>query len=284
MKKTAYFLLITLSVLIGYSFLDKPTFTLSDYTVTHYPNGINIPGYSGAPGEYNCGDCHNCDATPAGLISRFSIKDSLGNLITSYTPNCTYTIDFTDTILGNKGFQCTVLNESNEKAGNLIAGLNTQISTLLNSKTQTFRQYINHTDPFRSTWKFQWKAPSTFEGNITFYFSTGNYQNIYLSNYTVQGQKNTTGVIENMDAFHFLAFYSENSKKLFVRCNVLTSGNSSLNIVDISGKTIYRAKLGHLEQGVFNDEVELPVELKSGYYTVQMFVQTSFATQKIYIP
>ena len=291
MKKSRIFALVFTLVCISFTFKSLNGSKFSTYIESHYPNGVNIPGYTGAPGEYNCGDCHNCDATQAGRISRFSIKDSLGNLITSYSPNCIYTIEFKDTILGNKGFQCTVLNDSNLREGDLIVDSNTQISTLLNSKTKQIRQYINHTNPFATSWTFKWKAPSITLGSVTFYFSTGNYQNIYLSNYSIQASKkylggggSLLGIKENSDAFKFITFYSEKENTLFVRFNAPESGNSFVNVVDLSGKTVYNSKLGLVNLGYENHELKLPSQLPSGFYMIQLFVNNYFAIKKIYIP
>ena len=291
MKKGRIFVLIFTLICISFAFKSLDSVKFSTNIESHYPNGVNIPGYTGAPGEYNCGDCHNCDATQAGKISRFLIKDSLGQLITNYSPNCTYTIEFTDTILGNKGFQCTVLNDSNVREGDLKVGSNTQISTLLNAKTKQIRQYINHTDPFSTTWTFQWKAPSTTLGRVTFYFSTGNYQNIYLSNYSIQASKKYTvsggslsEINENMDVFKFICFYSDKENSLFLRFNAPEPGNSYVNFVDESGKTVYNTKLGYVNLDNENYELKLPEKIISGYYSVQLFVNNYFVIKKIYIP
>ena len=289
MKKVIYlglFVGVTL-LCFAFSVLNKNEGVTSAYLSLHYPNGVGIAGYTGAPGEFNCGDCHNCDAVKAGLESRFQLLDSLKNPVTAYELNHTYTIVFKDTIAGNKGFQCTVLSDSNLRVGNLIAGQNTLISTLLNSKTAAVRQYINHSNPFTTTWTFQWKAPATNIGKATFYFSTGNYQTIYLSNYSILPKETkvgpTTGIVENANAFAFTAFYSGLHKQLFLRYNAPEDGKGYLNILDETGKFLYRTKIGVFEQGLNTNEVSVPVDLQSGFYIVQLFVNNYFSTQKIYV-
>ena len=288
MKKSRIFALVFTLVCISFTFKSLNGSKFSTYIESHYPNGVNIPGYTGAPGEYTCGDCHNCDALPAGLISRFTIKDSIGNLVKAYQSNHTYTVNFADTIVGHKGFQCTVLSDSNFRAGDLVNGQNTQISTLLNKTTNKVRQYINHTSPLSTNWAFQWKAPSTNVGKVTFYFSTGNYQIIYLSNYSLLHQEDqsgsTSGVIENANAFPFKTYYSEKENKLILKCNSPVDGKSFVNIVDESGKIVYYYRLGMMDKGSNTNEMSITKQLPTGNYMVQLFVNNSFATSRVFIP
>ncbi len=288
MKKVSYFIFILLLVFtcIAFTFRNSSVECFSSLKELHYPNGVDIPGYTGAPGEFNCGDCHNCDALPAGLISRFLVTDSLNNEVKTYIPNHTYIITYRDTIVGNKGFQCTVLNDSNWRAGDLMVGQNTQISTLLNKKTNKIRQYINHIDPFSSKWVFKWKAPSLSMDRVTFYFSTGNYQVIYLSNFSLLPQQSTggiSGIKINENAFAFTCYYSTMNNSLFMHFKSPEEGKGYLNIVDELGKSVYYKKLGELEFGYQSGEYTVPFQLPKGIYVVQLFVNNYFATKRIVI-
>ncbi|MFN2530696.1 MAG: PQQ-dependent sugar dehydrogenase [Pyrinomonadaceae bacterium] len=137
-------------------------------------------GYTGAPGEVAeaCAECH---VPPDAGTGHISINAPL-----TYTPGQTYSITVThanpDLTRRRWGFELTVLDGSDEKAGELdnVDGL-TQV--LDNAGPGNARQYIEHTSAGTfvgqqngATWTFNWTAPSTDVGPITFY-AAGNQAN-----------------------------------------------------------------------------------------------------------
>src|SRR5229473_5202551 len=134
-------------------------------------------GYTGAPGDFGtCTDCHGGPA-PNG---QFSISSP-----PTYVPGQTYQITVThinnDPTRKRWGFELTALS-SGTKAGDLqnLSGL-TQI--LNNDGPAANRQYIEHTSvgTFQgrtggASWTFNWVAPSTNVGPVTFY-AAGNQAN-----------------------------------------------------------------------------------------------------------
>ncbi len=137
-------------------------------------------GYTRAPGEEPeaCAECHvNADAG-TGTISITAPQ--------TYVPGQTYPITVTNSNADQTrlrwGFQLTVLDGSDEKAGNLqsIDGL-TQV--LDNQGPGGARQYIEHTSagtfpgqPGGASWTFNWTAPPTDVGVVLFY-AAGNHAN-----------------------------------------------------------------------------------------------------------
>ncbi len=136
-------------------------------TAFAYPDGAP-DGTSGAPGEVNCTDCHNQTT----LTGQFQIVPPA-----SYVPGQTYQITVqhttTDTTRKRWGFQLTSLRSGNTAAGTFAT---------TDSTTQTLsgggRFYVNQTSAgtFRNqtggaTWTFNWTAPATDVGAITFYAS-----------------------------------------------------------------------------------------------------------------
>jgi len=137
-------------------------------------------GYTGAPGEEPeaCAECHVPADAGTGHISI--------NAPQTYVPGQTYPITVThtnpDLTRIRWGFELTVLDTSDETAGNLQAldGL-TQI--LNNAGPGGARQYIEHTaagtfigQQNTATWTFNWTAPLTDIGIVTFY-AAGNQAN-----------------------------------------------------------------------------------------------------------
>jgi uncharacterized repeat protein (TIGR01451 family) len=156
---------------------------VSSKTTTHTVHAFSAgppAGYTGAPGEVPeaCAECHVPPDAGTGKISITAPQ--------TYIPGQTYPITVTHTNADPTrlrwGFELTVLDTSDEKAGTLqnTDGL-TQI--LNNQGPGGARQYIEHTSVGTfvgqqngATWTFNWTAPLTDVGPVTFY-AAGNQAN-----------------------------------------------------------------------------------------------------------
>jgi hypothetical protein len=142
------------------------------------------PGYTRAPGEEPeaCAECHLSPGDPgSGQIS-----------ITAppmYVPGQTYQITVThtnpDPTRRRWGFQLTALDPSDEKAGELLT--TTALTRIITGAPSNNRQYIEHTtsqgvdgtfagQQGGASWTFNWTAPPTDVGIVTFY-AAGNHAN-----------------------------------------------------------------------------------------------------------
>jgi hypothetical protein len=123
-----------------------------------YPGG-SPAGYTGSPGDgKNCTYCHGGSAS--------QVTDWITSNIPpeGYTPFQTYTITVTVSGSGIKGFQVSPQNLNGDLLGTLIAGPNTHLNG--NGK------YINQNNGNNSNpaiWTFDWTAPKTGTGDVTFY-------------------------------------------------------------------------------------------------------------------
>ena len=158
-------------------------FLLTNNSVTPPVQGFSSgppAGYTGAPGEEPeaCAECHVPADAGTGHISITAPQ--------TYVPGQTYPITVTHTNADQTrlrwGFELTVLDTSDEKAGDLenIDGL-TQL--LNNQGPGGARQYIEHTaagtfvgQQNGASWTFNWIAPATDVGPVTFY-TAGNQAN-----------------------------------------------------------------------------------------------------------
>src|SRR5882724_8503088 len=137
-------------------------------------------GYTGAPREEPeaCAECHVPPDAGTGHISITAPQ--------TYIPGQTYQITVThsnpDPTRLRWGFELTALDTSDEKAGDLQStdGL-TQV--LNNAGPDSARQYIEHTaagtfigQQNGASWTFNWTAPATDIGVVTFY-TAGNQAN-----------------------------------------------------------------------------------------------------------
>jgi len=138
-------------------------------------------GYTGAPQEEPeaCAECH---VPPDAGTGRISITAPQ-----TYVPGHTYPVTVTHTNADPTrlrwGFELTVLdNASDEKAGEL-QGIDGTTQVLNNAGPGSARQYIEHTavgtfvgQQNGASWTFNWTAPSTDVGPVTFY-AAGNQAN-----------------------------------------------------------------------------------------------------------
>ncbi|HVI73114.1 MAG TPA: choice-of-anchor V domain-containing protein, partial [Pyrinomonadaceae bacterium] len=138
-------------------------------------------GYTGAPQEEPeaCAECHVPPDAGTGKISITAPQ--------TYVPAQTYPITVThqniDSTRLRWGFQLTVLDTaSDEKAGELQS-INGLTQVLNNAGPGSARQYIEHTaagtfvgQQNGASWTFNWTAPATDVGPVTFY-AAGNHAN-----------------------------------------------------------------------------------------------------------
>ena len=147
-------------------------------------------GFTHAPGEFDCSDCHVPDG-PQGGQTTLTVPQT-------YIPGQTYQIAVhhfnSDPSRIRWGFQLTALDDGAQKAGNLQS-INALTQVLNNQGPIPARQYIEHTQAGNFsgqqgtvTWTFNWTAPATDVGRVTFYVA-GNQAN---------GDGNTSG-----DIIHF---------------------------------------------------------------------------------
>lgn len=173
------------------------TFQFSNsYTNTNGPPS----GKSGAPGDVTCqSGCHNTYSLNSGP-NRSDITISTTMIGGEYAQDSTYqvTVSFNPSSINRAGFQITAL--SNFTAGSSSVGNFT--STGSNTKTIMGggREYVTHTSSGSSvsgnsvSWTFDWKAPSSNQGDIRFYLSLNEADNnglnsndyIYTKTLTVQ--------------------------------------------------------------------------------------------------
>ncbi|HEX3560581.1 MAG TPA: PQQ-dependent sugar dehydrogenase [Pyrinomonadaceae bacterium] len=135
-------------------------------------------GYTHAPGEVDCSDCHTTPARSTGTITLDTPQH--------YTPGQTYDINVThaspDPTRIRWGFELTALDSSDEKAG-ALAPSDDLTQAVNNQGSFPTRQYIEHTSkgtfPGQQNgahWTFKWTAPDGDVGPVTFYVA-GNQAN-----------------------------------------------------------------------------------------------------------
>ncbi len=135
-------------------------------------------GYTRAPGELDCSDCHTTPVSSAGTLS-------LGTP-SNYTPGQTYDVTVThatsDPTRVRWGFEMTALDSADQKAGSFAPA--DDLTRVINGEGPfPNREYVEHTSKGTfsgqrngASWTLKWTAPSQDVGPVTF-FLAGNQAN-----------------------------------------------------------------------------------------------------------
>ena len=247
-------------------------------TTNHIFSSGAQPGNTGAPGEGNCTACHSGtvqDGTPENLFVFASGTMPVSN----YTPGQTYNLALSmASSPAKKGFQATVLDASN----NVVGTLNANASGGTAASSGGGRFYVGNTTASSSgtnPWLWTWTAPAADAGTIRFYIATNKANNngqntgdvIYTSVHPIGS---TAGVDEVNLAMvsDFNASFSPNNSMVYLTYSSLINGATSVNIVDMSGRSAYSAQLDASNIGLNKEMIRIPSNVKNGMYVVHFFV------------
>jgi hypothetical protein len=291
MKKNYVFILLLTATTGSLAFMNSADYhkEQSAYKNSHIAiNGSGAPaGRTGAPGESNCTECHSGQVQDGTGINSVIIANGM-TPVTSYTPGTTYNVAVTFSTAGSKnGFQIVALNSNNAQAGTIAIVPGTGVQ-LLNGSAG--KKYVTHntTGNSQTQWGFQWTAPATNVGDVTFYLATNqtNANNassgdiIRKSSHVIGS---VAGITEKAPEISLSVAYNSNLNSLSVQYNALSAGASSLNLTDLSGKSVFFESIGETNSGENKKEVKLPADLKAGVYIVHLNVNNAFTSKKIYI-
>jgi hypothetical protein len=135
-------------------------------------------GYTNAPSEYNCTNCHSGSLITSGNanLNKILLKPHFpGN---GYMPDSTYSMELTfkQSGISKFGFEITCLNSTSNSPEGTFTASNSRVqktTAFINSKT---RQYLEQTNAGTASvatdstrWVLTWKAPSSNVGKVKFY-------------------------------------------------------------------------------------------------------------------
>ncbi len=227
-------------------------------------NPSNPPtGRTGAPGETTCqaSGCHS-GGSFTGTVEITGVPDTV-------VAGQSYTLTLTNTSNAIKsGFQLTVLDENNTKAGTLTAGTGCSIGNAGG------RQYVRQSSPHTlmngsTSWSFTWKAPASVQNDsIHFYFAS-----LFANN---NGQNSGDNAINSSKSVVLPAFVSatgaasnELQAKIYPNptcdyLNVEIPGTGKVSLMGATGKTVLEATvknsqkldISHLPSGLYFLKIE----------------------------
>ena len=198
-------------------------------------------GRTGAPpSEQSCTGtgCHSGSPVTGSITFNFGTGD------TAYEPGQTYPITLTadDISLGGIfGFEMTSLDSNNIRAGTLSA-INTSNTWEVITMSRTYVGHKNATT--NRTWTFNWEAPVSDAGPVSFYVSVNSANNngfpsgdrIYKNSFTVPA-KDLSGIGEVKTGFR-IAAYTGLKGRVYARIEGENPGDFSFELFDLQGRLI----------------------------------------------
>ncbi len=250
-----------------------------------YPTGAD-PGYTSAPGESNCTGCHAGSANPAnGGSAAISIT---GNPA-SYVAGQTYEINITVNYTGRSKFGFAL--SAKKPAGTVVGSLSTNGNTAVKSGGTYMTHSTNGTlgSTNSKTWKFNWTAPSTSAGTVTFYasglaanangFSDGDY--VYTTNLAFPAL--SSGVNE-LDNDRSLTVYPNPVKEsLQLQLNLNEAADAAISLIDLSGREVQSFGKLAFNKGLNEQTLAINNQGLKGIYLLRLELNEKVVYKKILV-
>jgi hypothetical protein len=258
-------------------------------TVNNYHlNAAGSPGgKTGAPGDQTCTQCHSGTVQSGTGFQTVVLTNDMGQMVTNYIPGESYTVTVGMLTLNAKnGFEIVALTPTNVQAGSV------SVINATTTKTVTFGGKTRITQKSTGTslnnWSFEWTAPTTNVGDVTFYLAT----NVSNSNNNDSGDAirtsqhvigSSAGIQENTAKVAINLGYAKTSNSLTIDLTSKLNGEAAINLVDLSGKSVQFEQLGNVATGNNVLQVKLNNQLPKGVYIAHINVNNNFVSKKIYI-
>lgn len=266
----------TLPLLIGITFLFVGYKNLPD------PMSNGAPAAStGAPDEMHCSNtgCHSDYAPNAGTAQ---LTASIADGITSYEPGKTYpvTVSTTDPGLVRFGFQAVALKNSDNTNAGYIKITDAPRTQIIPGYGKTAdRKYATYTYEGTNAvsaglgkWSFEWTAPETNEGPITFYIASvaANNDGTDAGDYTYSKR-----ITLDPAAVSWSVYPNMSSSGFSVECSAMPIEN--LKIYNSTGNNVFEKT--NLVPGTLNLQLNQPC----GVYFISAVQNGKTEVQKIII-
>jgi hypothetical protein len=271
---------IPLAGLIGMSFFIQP-----DRISKYHNDGIETVNFSsnpptgktGAPGEGNCTDCHSGSVLSAEGVVDFTVGGG-----PSYVPGTTYTLVISSIGGEKNGFELTILDGSNNKAGSFTAGANSNVAAAGG------KEYIRHSSSLgENTWVFEWTAPDSDMGELTAYYAVNKANNngassgddIYLGSTAIPLLG--ASISENQLDASYKVFYNQISKEVNLKYSLPEEAKVVLNVQDLSGRLVNHFDFGDQPAGDYQELIQVENVTPNTIYIVSLFVDNTVLNRKI---
>ena len=239
-------------------------------------------GYTGSPSESTCRNCHN-SFTNSGAGTILFNSNLPGITSKQYIPGATYQMSVVVKFAGRGlfGVGLEALTTTGANAGTIVV-TNSMMTTTKNATVgansrKSLTHTLNggaHTDS--SVFAFNWTAPTTNIGNVTFYYAgvmannDGNPSGDYVANgNTVVTPGSATGINEIANSNNALnVFTLPSERKLHVSFSTSENSNAEIALFDMNGKEVTHLNAGKIHSGDVSLEMNLPQQITNGVYIV----------------
>lgn len=250
-------------------------------------------GKNGSPGETDCTSCHSGTVNSGGGSVSITSPDLVG---WAYTTGQTYTINVTiaQASIPLFGFGFEALDASGANAGTLVItnSTETQIKTFTvapNSRNNVVHKSGAGLSTGSYTFTFNWTAPSTNIGNVTFYVAGLACDNdgstpgdfTYTSNQVVSFASSINDNLSEMINLNILP--NPVSESTVVTYNLEKESKVSIELVTITGKsiTIYSNEKDLAGDHIFN--LQLNNLMSKGLYFLIININHIKFTEKVLV-
>jgi len=276
--------LISISIFVILIFIYSQSFTNAQQPPAGR-TGCNI-----GTAETTCGasTCHN--NTPNSGTGSVSITYSDSNL--EYVPGDTYDMTVTTSESGKVkfGFEITVVDANGDSVGKFIIPNGVNNVSAPAGGAINHRRYLGHKNASATnSWSFQWQAPVTDRGQLTF-FAAGNCANgngqsngdhIYTTSLSIT-KKTSTGVAALATPNNSLKIQSITSGKLNVQYSLSKDELARLGVYDINGRLIQQLCNESEQAGNYSRTFSLANDLNSGLYLLLFNSSDQQSVQKFF--
>ncbi len=252
-------------------------------------------GSTGAPSENTCAKstCHTGSVINSGTALLGIDFNS-----TTYQANEVYniTVSLQQPNINRFGFQLLALNGNNQSTGTFLITDSSRTQTQEGIGAYEGRNYVTYkyagTEPYSpglGEWSFQWKAPSTYQGDVTFYAAAVAANNDATdagdSVYTKQLSITTAATgFENTTANQLGSNVFPNPAASFLHVHYVVSKTceTQIRLTDLSAQKIYAAVSRADNAGEQNTAINVS-QLPQGIYLLTITSENKTETQKVVI-
>ncbi len=252
-------------------------------------------GYTASPGEILCDDCHSSFGNSNAGSGTIYLTSSMNNW--QYVPGQTYTMSVVVKHTGRPlfGFGCEALTSSNTNAGTIVVTNTAKTQLKSKSVSGVLRNNIVHQmngglANDSAVFTFNWQAPATNVGNVTFYFSgvaannNGDDNGDYVYNSTkLVTPASTTGLTENhADHSHLQSHINQNGD-ITLKYVSEASVAPRVDLYDLNGRLIVSRNFELQGSGNVELVFDRPLGLREGIYVISLLSGSTVSSNKIHI-
>lgn len=229
-------------------------------------------GYTGSPGDGK--DCTNCHGGTSSQVLNWITSDIPDD---GYIPGETYTISVTVDGNGDKGFEISPQDLQGNLLGTLIDGPDVHLVAGNKAVTQDDATSANP-----AQWEFEWIAPETGTGDVTFYGAfTVNKPVTKLSTYIAT--ENTSIFIEEPADLQASVYPNPAKELINIVYHAEAMGKLKIDLVSMNGRSIILLNDAIVQKGDHSVTCLLPQGLQTGIYILRIQQNVSSSRIKLIV-